>query len=61
MRALKGAMEQILDDKSSGYADTIKKLRAKYDFPELKDDDGRAGLHPVHQRRLGGRRSRDRS
>ena len=37
--ALKGAMEQVLDDKSSGYANTIKKLRAKYDFDELKDDD----------------------
>ena len=32
-------MEQILDDKSSGYADTIKKLRAKYDFAELKEDN----------------------
>jgi ABC-type nitrate/sulfonate/bicarbonate transport system substrate-binding protein len=39
MRALKGAMEQILDDKSKGYADTIKKLRSKYDFDELKDDN----------------------
>jgi ABC-type nitrate/sulfonate/bicarbonate transport system substrate-binding protein len=39
MRALRGAMEQILDDKPSGYSDTIKKLRSKYDFPELKDDD----------------------
>jgi len=39
MRALKGAMEQVLDDKSSGYANTIKKLRSKYDFDELKDDD----------------------
>jgi NitT/TauT family transport system substrate-binding protein len=38
MRALKGAMQQILDDKASGYADTIKKLRSKYDFEELKDD-----------------------
>jgi NitT/TauT family transport system substrate-binding protein len=38
LRALKGAMEQILDDKSSGFADTIKKLRSKYDFDELKDD-----------------------
>ena len=38
MRALKGAMEQVLDDKASGYADTIKKLRSKYDFEELKDD-----------------------
>jgi NitT/TauT family transport system substrate-binding protein len=38
MRALKGAMEQILNDKASGYADTIKKLRSKYDFEELKDD-----------------------
>jgi NitT/TauT family transport system substrate-binding protein len=38
LRALKGAMEQVLDDKSSGFADTIKKLRSKYDFDELKDD-----------------------
>src|SRR5919197_1982056 len=38
LRALKGAMEQILDDKSTGFADTIKKLRSKYDFDELKDD-----------------------
>jgi NitT/TauT family transport system substrate-binding protein len=38
LRALKGAMEQILDDKASGYANTIKKLRSKYDFQELKDD-----------------------
>src|SRR5919204_2152150 len=39
LRALKGAMEQILDDKSTGFADTIKKLRSKYDFEELKDDN----------------------
>ena len=38
LKALKGAMEQVLDDKSGGYANTIKKLRSKYDFPELKDD-----------------------
>jgi NitT/TauT family transport system substrate-binding protein len=38
LRALKGAMEQILDDKPSGFANTIKKLRSKYDFDELKDD-----------------------
>jgi NitT/TauT family transport system substrate-binding protein len=38
LRALKGAMEQVLDDKPSGYANTIKKLRSKYDFDELKDD-----------------------
>ena len=38
LKALKGAMEQILDDKSGGYANTIKKLRSKYDFDELKDD-----------------------
>jgi NitT/TauT family transport system substrate-binding protein len=38
LRALKGAMEQVLDDKSSGFANTIKKLRSKYDFDELKDD-----------------------
>lgn len=38
MRALKGAMEQILDDKANNFADTIKKLRSKYDFEELKDD-----------------------
>ena len=39
LRALKGAMEQILDDKSTGFVDTIKKLRSKYDFEELKDDN----------------------
>jgi len=37
MRALKGAMEQIVDD-GPEYTDTIKKLRSKYDFPELKSD-----------------------
>ena len=37
MRALKGAMEQILDD-GPEFTDTIKKLRSKYDFAELKDD-----------------------
>jgi NitT/TauT family transport system substrate-binding protein len=36
MRALKGAMTQILND--DGFTDTIKKLRAKYDFDELKKD-----------------------
>ena len=38
LRGLKGAMEQILDDKPQGYPDTLKKLRSKYDFDELKDD-----------------------
>jgi NitT/TauT family transport system substrate-binding protein len=38
MRALKVSMEQILDDKPAGYPNTLKTLRAKYDFPELKDD-----------------------
>ena len=38
MRGLKGAMEQILEDKPKGYPDTLKKLRAKYDFDELKKD-----------------------
>ena len=37
MRALKGAMQQIVDD-GAGYTDTIKKLRSKYDFAELKSD-----------------------
>jgi NitT/TauT family transport system substrate-binding protein len=37
MRALKGAMEQIIDD-GPEFTDTIKKLRSKYDFPELKSD-----------------------
>jgi NitT/TauT family transport system substrate-binding protein len=37
MRALKGAMEQIVDD-GPEYRDTLRKLRAKYDFPELKSD-----------------------
>jgi NitT/TauT family transport system substrate-binding protein len=36
LRALKGAMTQILND--NGFTDTIKKLRAKYDFDELKKD-----------------------
>ena len=38
MRGLRGAMEQILEDKKNGYPDTLKKLRAKYDFDELKKD-----------------------
>ena len=38
LRALKGAMEQILDD-GPEFNDTLKKLRSKYDFAELKDDD----------------------
>ena len=38
MRGLKGAMEQILEDKKKGYPDTLKKLRSKYDFDELKKD-----------------------
>jgi ABC-type nitrate/sulfonate/bicarbonate transport system substrate-binding protein len=38
LRALKGSMEQILDDKEKGYPDTLKKLRSKYDFAELKSD-----------------------
>jgi NitT/TauT family transport system substrate-binding protein len=38
LRALKGSMEQILDDKEKGYPDTLKKLRSKYDFPELESD-----------------------
>jgi NitT/TauT family transport system substrate-binding protein len=37
MRALKGAMEQIIDDKPE-FTDTLKKLRSKYDFQELKSD-----------------------
>ena len=31
-------MEQILEDKKKGYPDTLKKLRSKYDFDELKKD-----------------------
>jgi NitT/TauT family transport system substrate-binding protein len=38
LRALKGAMEQVLNDKETNFATTIKKLRSKYDFEELKDD-----------------------
>ena len=38
MRALKGAMEQVLEDKHNGFATTLKKLRSKYDFDELKKD-----------------------
>jgi hypothetical protein len=38
MRGLKGAMLQILEDKKRGYPDTLKKLRSKYDFDELKKD-----------------------
>jgi NitT/TauT family transport system substrate-binding protein len=37
MRALKGAMQQIIDD-GPEFADTLKKLRSKYDFAELKSD-----------------------
>jgi NitT/TauT family transport system substrate-binding protein len=38
LEAVKGAMQQVIADKESGYADTLKKLRAKYDFDELKND-----------------------
>jgi len=38
LTAVKGAMQQVIADKESGYADTLKKLRAKYDFAELKND-----------------------
>ncbi len=38
LRAVRASMQQIIADKPSGYADTIKKLRSKYDFAELKDD-----------------------
>jgi len=31
-------MQQVIADKESGYATTIKKLRGKYDFDELKND-----------------------
>ena len=31
-------MEQVIADKPNKYADTIKKLRSKYDFAELEDD-----------------------
>ena len=34
--ACEGAMQQVVADKESGYADTIKKLRARYDFAELR-------------------------
>jgi predicted metal-dependent peptidase len=38
MRGIKGAMEQIVAD-GPEFTDTIKKLRSKYDFAELKSDD----------------------
>ena len=38
LAAVRGAMQQVVADKESGYADTIKKLRAKYDFAELKNE-----------------------
>ena len=41
LQAVRGSMQQIIADKPSDYADTIKKLRAKYDFAELEDDAGR--------------------
>jgi NitT/TauT family transport system substrate-binding protein len=37
MRALKGAMEQIVAD-GPEFTDTLEKLRSKYDFAELKSD-----------------------
>src|SRR4029078_8984778 len=37
LESVKGGMQQVIADKESGYADTIKKLRGKYDFEELKD------------------------
>jgi ABC-type nitrate/sulfonate/bicarbonate transport system substrate-binding protein len=38
LTALKGAMQQVIADKDNKYADTIKKLKSKYDFQELKSD-----------------------
>jgi NitT/TauT family transport system substrate-binding protein len=38
LTALKASMQQIIAEKDSKYADTIKKLKAKYDFQELKSD-----------------------
>src|SRR4029453_4719560 len=38
LTAVKSAMQQVIADKESGYAATIKKLGGKYDFAEPKDD-----------------------
>jgi len=38
LASVKGAMQQVIADKESGYANTLKKLRSKYDFDELKND-----------------------
>ncbi len=38
LTAVHKAMEQVVADKANGYADTLKKVRAKYDFAELKSD-----------------------
>jgi NitT/TauT family transport system substrate-binding protein len=38
LESVKGAMQRVIDDKESGYATTLKKLRGKYDFEELKND-----------------------
>jgi NitT/TauT family transport system substrate-binding protein len=38
LTAVKGAMTQVIDDKANKYATTLKKIRAKYDFDEIKKD-----------------------
>jgi NitT/TauT family transport system substrate-binding protein len=38
LASVKAAMQQVIADKEAGYADTLKKLRARYDFAELKND-----------------------
>jgi len=38
LKAVRGAMQQVIADKPNGYADTIKKLRSEYDFAELEDE-----------------------
>jgi len=37
LRAVRAASNQIVDDE--GFEDTLSKLRSRYDFDELKDDD----------------------
>jgi NitT/TauT family transport system substrate-binding protein len=38
LEAVRGAMRQVIADKPNGYADTITKLRSKYDFAELESE-----------------------
>jgi NitT/TauT family transport system substrate-binding protein len=38
LKAVRTSMENIVADKDAGYATTLKKMRSKYDFDEIKKD-----------------------